>query len=248
MFPWYFILGEIKYNSLRVLFHCCHFISGGKITCNQYPTIRLYERKRLLMRISRKCVIRISFHKISVVVIPNTQSASISQPSFQSAHSSQWTKLNNWKSGKVLFSDIQLIISGFFYFALLLLGMKLRPLNLRRFHQKPCHLIKLQIASFLAISGRKINIARKKGKTLLKGNLKVLEGENTVHHRMNQMVIVTKIHQTIQILTMVHHKNLQWKKCFNMSIPPHDSLPSFQRKRTNGSFVNNWKSSLKPNF
>ena len=59
-------------------------------------------------------------------------------------------------------------INGFFYFALLLRGMNLRLLKLRRFHQKPCYLLK-QIASVISMSRRKIKSARKiKGKALLK--------------------------------------------------------------------------------
>ena len=59
-------------------------------------------------------------------------------------------------------------ISGFFYFALLLRGMNLRLLKLRRFHQKPCYLLK-QIASVISMSRRKIKIGRKiKGKALLR--------------------------------------------------------------------------------
>ena len=42
---------------------------------------------------------------------------------------------------------------------------------------------------------------------------KDLERENTVHPWMNQIVIVTKIHQMTQILTIVHHQNLQRKMC-----------------------------------
>ena len=46
--------------------------------------------------------------------------------------------------------------------------MNLRLLKLRRFHQKPCYLLK-QIASVISMSRRKIKIGRKiKGKALLK--------------------------------------------------------------------------------
>ena len=67
-----------------------------------------------------------------------------------------------------------------------------------------------------------------------------LERENTLHPRMNQIVIVTKIyHQRTQILTMTHHQNLQRKKCPRMSIPDQGSLPSLQRKIINGNLANN---------
>ena len=73
-------------------------------------------------------------------------------------------------------------IGGYFYFTLLLWEMNLRLLELRRLHQKPCHLIKLQIASVITMSRQKIKVARKiKSKTLLKRKIKGLERENTVH-------------------------------------------------------------------
>ena len=77
-----------------------------------------------------------------------------------------------------------------------------------------------------------------KRKTLLKRKIKGQERENTVHPQMNQIVIVTKIHQRAQIC----------KKCLRMSIPHQGSLPSLQRKRINGDLANNRKSGLKPNF
>ena len=72
-------------------------------------------------------------------------------------------------------------------------------------------------------------MARKiKGKTLLKRKIEGLERENKVHLRMNQIVIVTKIHyERKQILTMVH-QNLQRKKCPKMGIPHEGSLSSLQ--------------------
>ena len=42
----------------------------------------------------------------------------------------------------------------------------------------------------------------------LKRKVKGLGRENTVHPQMNLIVIVTNIHQRIQILTMVHHQNV----------------------------------------
>ena len=53
---------------------------------------------------------------------------------------------------------------------------------------------------------RKIKMAKKiKGKSLLKRKTKGLERENTVHPRMNQIVIVRKVyHQRNQILTTAH--------------------------------------------
>ena len=78
-------------------------------------------------------------------------------------------------------------------------------------------------------------MARKmKGKTLLKRKITGQERKNVVHLRMNQIVIVTKIHQKTQILTMAHHQNLQEKKCPRMSIPHQDSLPNLQGKRIMG--------------
>ena len=117
------------------------------------------------------------------------------------------------------------------------------------------------------------------GKTLLKRKIKGLERKNTVHPRMNQivirggsrtaatskmehfviiangwkpltiitkssildvaavldppLVIVTKIRQRTQILTMAYHQNLQRKKYPRMSIPHQDCLSSPQRKRIN---------------
>ena len=95
--------------------------------------------------------------------------------------------------------------------------------------------------SVITKSRRKIKIARKiKGKTLLKRKIKGLERENTVHPRMNQIVIVRKIHhQRTQMSTMAHHQNFQRKKCPRMSIPHQGSLPSFQRKRTNENLASN---------
>ena len=91
------------------------------------------------------------------------------------------------------------------------------------------------------MSKLKIRIARKiKGKTLLKRKIKRLEKENTVHPRMKQIVIVTKIHhQRTQILTMTHHQNLQKKKCPRIIIPHQGSLPSLQRSRINGNLESN---------
>ena len=78
------------------------------------------------------------------------------------------------------------------------------------------------------MSRQKITMTRKiKGKTLLKRKIKGLERENTVDPRMNQIVIVRKIHhQRPQILTIAYHQNLQKKKCPKMSIPHQGSLPS----------------------
>ena len=131
-------------------------------------------------------------------------------------------------------------INGFFYFALLLRGMNLRLLKLRRFHQKPCYLLK-QIANVISMSRRKIKTARKiKGKALLKRKKKDLERENIVHSWVNQIVIVRKTqHQRTQIWTMVHHQNLQRTKCPRMSIPRQGSLSCLQRKRINGNLASN---------
>ena len=87
---------------------------------------------------------------------------------------------------------------------------------------------------------RKIKIAKKiKGKSLLKRKTKGLERENTVHPRMNQIVMVMNIHhQRTKVLTMAHHQNLQRKKCFRMNIPHRGFLPSLQRKRINRNLVN----------
>ena len=50
---------------------------------------------------------------------------------------------------------------------------------------------------------------KNKRKESPKKNIKGLERENTVHPRMNQIVIVTKIHpQRTQILTVAHHQSL----------------------------------------
>ena len=79
-----------------------------------------------------------------------------------------------------------------------------------------------------------------KGKTLLKIKIKGLERENTVHPRMNQVVIVRKIHhQRTHILTIAYHQNLQRKKYPKMSIPHQGSLPSLQRKRINRNLASN---------
>ena len=78
-------------------------------------------------------------------------------------------------------------------------------------------------------------MARKtKSKTLLKRKVKGLGRENTVHPHINQIVIVTKIHQRTQTLAMDHHQNLQRRRCPRMSIPHRGSLPSLQQK-------NKWK-------
>ena len=67
----------------------------------------------------------------------------------------------------------------------------------------------LPLDKTLKMSRQRIEMARKiKGKTVLKGKVKGLGRENTVHPQMNQIVIVTNIHQRIQILTMVHHQNV----------------------------------------
>ena len=80
----------------------------------------------------------------------------------------------------------------------------------------------------------------KKERSLLKRKIKGLERENTVHPRMNQIVIVRKIHhQRTDILTMAYHQNLQRKKCPRMSIPHQGSLPSLQRKRINRNLASN---------
>ena len=88
-----------------------------------------------------------------------------------------------------------------------------------------------------------------KGKALIKGKMKGLERENTVHLRMKKIVIVTKSHhQRTQILAMAHHQNLQRKKCPRMSILHQGSLPSLQRKRIKENFANNSKSGPKVNI
>ena len=76
------------------------------------------------------------------------------------------------------------------------------------------------------MSSQKIKMARKKGKTLQKTKIKGLETENTVYPQMNEIVIVTKIHQRSQILKIAHHQNLQRKKCSRMSVLHQGSLPS----------------------